>query len=423
MYCKEEQIEVTGVGRYNPIGAAHWVAPLEFGARWDTAESNVEIGVIRETPIDGRHGFPFHEACWSLLEKALCPKPVPQQHLYEVCCSLPFSRRLGCLTWGHYFGGLVSADDNHYIWDDLYVARQLTFAKMDPYVVPEIPSLCCEAPLSLDISTVALKIPDMFTQLPLEIIILISQHLPTGDYLNARLASPSFHPVFYVQRFWASKFLPGGDRSWVFETWDWESPCDWRWLYRRTANVSSGMRNRKRVWRLAEDLKRILLLQWREPIQNFVADDASNNWLEAAGDLLPATMRRQYHGFNRGCLQFHEKRVHIPPDQLSQLAFSLIRSGAITFITGIRFISIEGGDIQLGYISDEEHVLNMTSLKGFNLAVGSRGIQGIQCIIDDDRQTQWIGCPDEAPKTKHVRFGGPVTDIKAGFDVSSYLLY
>ncbi|KAH9986270.1 hypothetical protein F4779DRAFT_305655 [Xylariaceae sp. FL0662B] len=414
-YSIEEQIAVTGVGFYNDAIAGRWVAPLDFGARWDTAESSVQIGVFRQMPVNGRHGFPFHEACWSLLEKAYSPRPIPQRRLFEVCHSLPYSTRLDCLTWDHDFGGLISADNDHYPWEDLFVDQELAFARNNPYHVPEIQQLPYEAPTSPDISEVVAKSADIFTKVPPEIIASISLHLSTTDYLNARLALPSFHPVFYNQQFWASRFLPNADRSWVFESQNWEKSCDWRWLYRRTANGSPGMKNRERVWRLIEKAKEILCLQWTEPISDYTADAANINWLEATGDLQPNT-QLPYKKFIGGCLQFHERHVCIPPDQLSHVAFSLIQLGDTTYITGVRLILIRGGAIQLGYIADVERILNITCLTGLKLAVGSRGIQAIQCILDDDQELPWVGYPDKAPRTTRLRFAGPITDIKAGFD-------
>ncbi|KAK2597380.1 hypothetical protein QQS21_006004 [Conoideocrella luteorostrata] len=411
------RVAVTGVGLFNDAGASHLVAPLDFGARWDTSESSVQIGVVRQLPVNGRYGFPFHEACWLLLEQAHSPALIPQRRLFDVCRSLPFSDRMDCITWDHDYGGLVSADNDSYPWEDLFVDQELAFASNNPYLVPEIEQLPNETPILLeDIPMMISKSADIFARFPLEIITMISLYLPTVDYLNARLSLPSFYPVFYTQEFWASRFLLSADRSWVFESRNWEIACNWLWFYRRTANGSPSIKNRERVWRLVEKVKKILCLEWIEPISYSVTDDAANsNWLKAAGDLRPET-NGPYQGFTGGCRQFHEKHVYIPPDQLSHLAFSLIKPGNATYITGIKVILIQGEAIQLGYKADEERILNITCLTGFNVAVGSRGIQGIQCILDNDQESSWIGCPDTAPKTRRLGFVGPITSIKAAFD-------
>lgn len=326
---------------------------------------------------------------------------------------------MDCVTWDHDFGGLISADDDSYPWEDLFVDQELVFANSNPYIVPEIQQLPYETATSPDVSKAMSKSADVFADIPLEIITSISLRLPTVDYLNARLALRSFYPVFYTQQFWASRFLPNADRSWVFESPNWEVACDWLWLYRRTANGSPGMKNRERMWRLVEKVKGMLRLEWIEPISSSITDVANMKWLEATADVRPDT-DQPYQGFGGGCRRFHEKHVYIPPGQLSHLAFSLIQPGDTTYITGIRFILSRGDPICLGYMADEERILGITRLTGFHLAVGSRGIQGIQCILDDDRESPWIGCPDNAPRTKRLSFVGPIMGIKAGFDVSSF---
>lgn len=182
------------------------------------------------------------------------------------------------------------------------------------------------------------------------------------------------------------------------------------------------MKNRERVWRSVEKVKEILRLQWFEPVSYPGTDVAGMDWLEAAGDVRPDTSRRPL-GFDRGCRQFRERQACVPPDQLSHLACSLIQLGHATYITGIRFILSRDEDIRLGYMAAEEHILSITSLTGFHLAVGSRGIQAIQCIFGNGRESRWVGCPDNAPKTKRLLFAEPITGIKAGFDVSSVFFF
>jgi hypothetical protein len=166
--------------------------------------------------------------------------------------------------------------------------------------------------------------------LPLEIITLISLRLSTADYLNARLAFPLFLPVFNTQKFWHSRFLPNAERSWGFESHDWEiSPCNWLWCYRRTANGSPSMKNRERVWRLVEKLKTILCLEWTEPISSSLAHPSNTAWLQATGDVRPET-QLPYKGFDGGCVKFRERQVDIPTGELTHLAFPSSQLGGTT---------------------------------------------------------------------------------------------
>ncbi len=84
------------------------------------------------------------------------------------------------------------------------------------------------------------------------------------------------------------------------------------------------------------------------------------------------------------------------------MAFSVIQLGDARYIAGIRLIPNQGQVIQLGYKAEKEFLLDISLLTGFNLAVGSRGIQGIQCIFDNKRESQWFGCLDDAPRTTRL---------------------
>lgn len=148
-------------------------------------------------PVHGRFGFPFHDACWSLLEQAYSSEPSPLRRLFDVCRSLPFSIRMDCVTWDHDFGGLISMDDDSYPWEDLFVDREVAFASSDPYLVPEIQQLPCETPTSPNAFKTVSNSTGILADVPLEVITSISLYLPTKDYLNARLALRSFHSVFY----------------------------------------------------------------------------------------------------------------------------------------------------------------------------------------------------------------------------------
>ncbi|KAI0423605.1 F-box domain-containing protein [Xylaria sp. FL1042] len=433
LYSSRKGIAVTGVGIYNDPDSGEWTAPLNFTARWDDAgysfPTRDQIGVLRQPRVNGRHGFPFHEACWSLLEKAYSAETIPYKALFEVCRSLPFPSEGTGLSWGHDFGGLVSVDNqDRYPWEDRFVDRDgnsapcLT-ARNNPYHVPEIQQLPYEdpqAPPAISVSGPVSTTTDCFSVLPQEIRIEIASYLPTVDALNTRRASRSFLSIFYSQQFWASRFRADSDRSWLFESHNWDKTCDWRWLYRHTnkAHRTGGMQNRERIWKLIQRVKEILRLRWTKSIalSSAIPNQTNLRWLEASGDLRPEMDIGPYRGFNEGCRLFHEQCFSIP-GLPCQIAFSIIQLGDAEYIAGIRLIPSQGEAIQLGYRAEgKELILNITFLAGFNLAVGSRGIQGIQCILDNGRTSQWFGCPHEAPRTRRLAASGPITAIKAGFD-------
>ncbi|KUJ14064.1 F-box domain-containing protein [Mollisia scopiformis] len=383
LYSSRERIAITGVGLYNDPDGGDWIAPLNFAARWDDAGYNSpthdQIGVIRQHPVNDRYGFPFHEACWSLLEKAHSPESIPCKALFEVCRSLPFPSEGTGLSWGHDFEGLVLVDNqDRYSWEDRFVDRSGDWAlflgaRNDPYHVPEIQQLPDEyfqAPPAISSFRPVTTVVDCFAALPEEIRIAIASNLPTVDALNTRRASRSFLSIFYNQQFWASRFRANADRSWLFESQEWGNAHEWRWLYRLTnkSHRTRGMQNRERVWKLIQRVRGTLPLRWIEPsvLPSPSPIPASLRWLEATGDLRLEERTRPYHGFNEGCRLFYEQQTSIPT-LLSQIAFSVIRLGDAEYITGMRLIPSQGEVIQLGYRTEgRERFLDIKFLAGFN---------------------------------------------------------
>lgn len=411
------------MGLADDPGALLLTPPLDFDKRWDF-EDGPPIPIIRCRIIEeeGRAGFAFHAACWSLLEKAWAPEPVPCRRLFYACLSLPWSDTASCLIWDHDYGGMVSAEPDTYPWEDLYVSHGLPCVRSDPFVVPEIQLLPHQTPAAAD------RVPEgapiatrkgsrnVFTNMPLEIVHCIAALLPTDDYLNARLALRDFYPVFHSKAFWATRFGPSGELDWVFESQTWNGACDWPSLYRRARKVPPVMRNRKRLWRLAQILKRTLRPQWVEPAQDDVAHgmETGPTVPEVTGNITA----RPSEPFLLECRRLRQRQVVISPD-LSHVAFSLVQSGDdVAYICGIRFVLATGRDVPVGYISDQEVMVSVASLTGLRLAAGALGIRAVQCVVGDGASLPWVGCPDSAPHTERLLFTTPITGVKAGFDVS-----
>lgn len=438
VYIYQDNIAVTGVGIYNDPDGGDWIAPLDVNGRWDDEGYDFPdsdcIGVLRQRPVNGRFGFPFHEACWSLLDTAYSPNEVPCKALFEVCKSLPFPSEGTGLSWGHTFGGLVMVNNqDYYPWEDRFVDRdgdslECKSARHDPFHVPEIQLLHSERPktpkFSKRFAEPKMVLRDCITALPQEICFQIASYLPTADALRARQASRSFVPIFYSNQFWASRFRgKNAERCWLFESHEWDNTSsDWRWLYYRTnkAHRNGGIRNRERVWKLIQQVQQALASRSSEPsvIASPTSDPDTLTWLEATGNLHPEADARPYPGFNDGCRRFYEQQATIP-SQLGQIVFSVVQIGDAEYIAGMRLIPMQGAAVELGYRTEgRESVLDLAILKGFNLAVGSRGIQGLQCMFEGDQTSPWIGCAQGSPKTRRLAISGPIAAVKAGFDVS-----
>lgn len=127
--------------------------PLEYTARWDDPGCHLkEVGGMTQDPVKKRHGFIFHEACWTIMEKVHHPQAIPYSRLYEVCKSMPFPLQGTGLSLGHDFGGLVPIDnENYYPWEDRVFerapnSRQRQIASKNPLNVPEMEQLLRKQP-------------------------------------------------------------------------------------------------------------------------------------------------------------------------------------------------------------------------------------------------------------------------------------
>ncbi|KAH9887405.1 F-box domain-containing protein [Xylariomycetidae sp. FL2044] len=425
LYSSQTQIQVTGVGFNEDPGSGTWLAPLDATRRWDEPGSAcVQFGLFRQNPVDGRYGFPFHASCFSLLETAYSPNLVPYKALFEVCRSLPAPARMTGLSWGHDFGGLVYEDKiDRYQWEDRFAdieedAASAMGARDDPYLVPEICQLLLELPEPPPKATEYKKetTTDCFNVLPPEVRMMIASQLLTTDAFNIRQASRSFQFIFYSQQFWASRFQVDAERSWLFEAQYWDKASDWRWLYHRTNQVhqTGGMRNRKRVWELIRQVQRSLGLRRAKPSAFTCGlSQDSLQWWEVTGDLRPKLRPRPYSDFAEGCRRFHEQYASVP-SRLGRIGFSTVHLGDTEYIAGMRLVPVEGEVVDLGYMGGKELVSEITGLKGFNLAVGSRGVQGVQCILGDGQTSAWFGSSLDVPRTRRLAESGQLLAIKAG---------
>ncbi|KAF2471330.1 uncharacterized protein BDR25DRAFT_393460, partial [Lindgomyces ingoldianus] len=62
---------------------------------------------MRQHPLNGRHSFVLHDACWHLLQRAFQPSEIPLKRLLEVCESLPFPLQGNGVCWGHDYRSLL----------------------------------------------------------------------------------------------------------------------------------------------------------------------------------------------------------------------------------------------------------------------------------------------------------------------------
>jgi hypothetical protein len=424
---------VSGVGCRDDTGISTWIAPSDPNMRWDddgySFPASDELPVMRQGPLNGRHGFVLHDACWHLLQRVFQPGEIPLERLVEVCESLPFPLRGNGISWGHDYGGLYFLDNlKYYPWEDRLLgeghnAETLLCAKSDPYDIPEISTLLTTR---LDHPTVLpldKKLHDCFSRLPWEILEAIAVKLPTDHALSLRRVSQAFLPLLSSSTFWASRFKASADRGFIFETWKSLEVTDWMSLYRLTGRTHgpSGLQNRRRVWDLARPLENITNLRLAEDLTMTSLNEnlARLRWSKVAGDVKDEVDYEYPRNFNEGCRIFGTHVAPIP-ESLSKIGFSISSLEHVTYISGVRLITPKEPDIFLGFVSEGKEVIKeITALRGFILAVGSRGIHALQVVSQDASLSEWIGCPENSPITKRLAHFDFVAGLEVNFDVST----
>ncbi|TDZ10344.1 hypothetical protein C8034_v012152 [Colletotrichum sidae] len=422
---------LTGVGVYDDPGRGAFIAPADPNVRWDDtiydSPEEDQFGAMRQGEVNGKHGFIFHEACWCVLAKAFHPRPVPKTRLYDVCNSLPFPMNGTSLSWGHDYDGPVAVDNEHHFpWEDRYAdqdyAEPYPAFTENPYDVSEAETVLTEAvesPPNRILAAPASKqqSQDLFHTLPRELRWLVAMYLPTHDALNLRLASPVFWDIFDSQQFWASRFAGDSERSWLFEARNNTQFRDWRWLYRRTsdARIGLGLQNRVRVWKLAQRIVDMLDFRWVDTGATSSAIPDTSRSIHVSGDLWEKPGDVAWSSVGRGCRLFKKFSVAIP-ENLSRLSVSSVPMGDGEYIAGLKLTTAEGEVRQVGYWGEIERAIEVSSIYGFNAAVGSRGIQALQCVAKDGGIQHWLGGPEGSPKTRRLGTNGRVTDLEVGFD-------
>ncbi|KAK3311673.1 uncharacterized protein B0T15DRAFT_549385 [Chaetomium strumarium] len=349
-----------------------------------------------------RRGIIIHDACWILLEEALRPAPVPLQRLLEVCNSLPIPCRCNALAWVYKLGGTAAA------------GHRDPFFGTNPWQVPEVNIILAEDPeqppmFQQTASSFHTLSIDCFVSLPQELCAPTAMHLPTADVLRAHLASRAFWPIFHSQQFWASRFKYSPDRSWLFEARS-SPPSDWRWLYGRINNafIGPGLRNRRRIWGLLQEVPPILALAWNElpPVLPTIwSPDPGlspvDNRVEAA-EPHRDTSKSTSDDFSNSCRIFRTQTIAVPA-QLARISAHTFAFGDEEYIVGMSLTIKAGDTLCLGYRSPSAHSVELSEIWGLRLAMGPRGLRVLQCITGQaDSESPWLGSPDDIPLTERL---------------------
>ena len=424
---------VSGVGFRGDYEQTTWVAPIDPTLRWDD-EANasatlIDVPVMRHPRLNGKHGFVIHEACWQLLQRELLPDEISLKRLLAICESLPFPLAGLGVYWGHDYGHLLVLEgQGMYPWedalvDDCYNPVTRLYAKEDPYDVPGVSvSMLAQTELLPAWSSLS-QSKDCFSKIPWDILESIAIELPTKYALGLRHVSKNYLPLLYSRPFWASRFQPRGDRCFMFEKWESHEATDWLSLYRLTSlcRCSPGLKNRRRIWKLIRPLVETIKLRLAENtnLASFRDQDhASLGWDRVVGDIQEEASDGHPWSFDQGCRIFGTHITYISRE-LTKIGFSISCVGTVSYVSGIRLIANNQPDICLGFRSKiNEVIIEANALKGFVLAMGSRGLHGIQVIREDYSLSEWAGSPSNTPITERLTGFDRIDKLEIGFDVS-----
>ncbi|KAK4143399.1 uncharacterized protein C8A04DRAFT_12334 [Dichotomopilus funicola] len=402
---------------------------------------NVSVTTQRNWQLG--EGFVFHDACWRLLQEVFYPLPIPLERLLDVFRSLPSESTLSAQPafWGHDYGGVALINTGDYFpWE------------VSPFFAPPAPAsfglpgsdpvfeddpsqtvgfhhlvqLNSKAPeqphIALRRAATQPSRPsakDPFLALPKELCNAIAVLLPTADALRARLVSRAFWPIFYDQHFWISRFKAPRSRSWLFEARDGPA-TDWRSLYRRTrdnAHLPRDLINRRRIWGLLKQVESIVALTWH-PLPPSLPQEWSFD--AAVNDTHPGHVHNEVgglfsHSFGMGCTLLTEQKVAIPK-LLERLSIHIASFGGEVHVVGMSFATATD-TVHLGYSSSSVQSVQVKELWGFRVALGFRGIRGLQCVTGPgESESPWLGSLDDTLQTDRLVTGGRVIGIVVGFD-------
>jgi hypothetical protein len=120
------------------------------------------------------------------------------------------------------------------------------------------------------------------------------------------------------------------------------------------------------------------------------------------------------------------QKTEVPTDT-HRIGISIVYDGPVTYVAGIHLChGANDSVIRLEYITAPETTLfaNITSLKGFIVAVGSSGIHALRIVHgENDTLSPWLGDPFGGAITRRLVFIDQISALPAGFDVRQRLPY
>ena len=391
-------------------------------------------------------GMQFHAACWSILETL--DSELDLRVFFKFCRSFP--QKDSAVLWDSVSRGMLPLDQpwrrltlrsvGHFGSPEQEAAflniidPDMPYTRLNPYTIPEIDEWLQNTPpfndgfgLSQEFGA---SIADIFMQLPTELLDFILCELPSSAIASLRSASKTFANLTLSRSFWKSRFQPGQEFEHVFETrrLNMQSSINWKGLYSHIkTSTPEALTRRRLIWSSAKPILAAMKPYATAECQGISEDERSSSKVPfrfVNGDMDPDMVR----GGSARCKALYIRTVSLPRF-LSHVDVSCIQYRNSQFIAGLEFIAPDGTSTSLGYILPQRFRKRIYDcpgrrggrLYGFDLAVGTQGIQGISICEGACDQVQpwrrWAGDTVGLPMTRFHGSNGPIRTLRATFDV------
>lgn len=356
--------------------------------------------------------YPFHVACWSLLEDSQGGNLLEDelQVLFDVFESFHYSKKARALTWGkkYYFGSILDSypgqgEDAFGRWQEDLIATNKgntailsdptsfkTHADATQNCRPISSELLSSDPsprirTGIPVGLIAHNAVD-FPSLPAETFQFIVCNLSCEDAQNLLRASPSLYrmycggenlpDVFWESRFWArgeaafartlrpviseqqNQVARGGQDVAPINTSTIRSipVYSWKdWFFKVKSELKEGpnktnLRNRKRIWKVAGEL--LMLVSTIKNPDRVLHGDLMTSPSSQAGRHGMSCLASEHDP--EGCRELKQMRVSFGDDiagsQFQALIPSFIIISDRRLISGLSFIFDDGRSVDAGYV-------------------------------------------------------------------------
>lgn len=117
-------------------------------------------------------------------------------------------------------------------------------------------------------------------------------------------------------------------------------------------------------------------------------------WKEVEGDIRNGT-RPAFPAGTCYPETSHRQFIYMP-HSLTRIDVSILQEMDITYVTGMEFVSQYQPNINIGYkIPGGQVMMDIQSLRGFEVAIGSGGIRALR-FITHSNALEWLGRPTDA---------------------------